>query len=87
MTDPSGDNDPKARPYPVGKMTVHPGKDEREVIFTRVFAAPRELVFRAWTEPELIRQWWGPQGYDTPVAEIDLRPGGEWKTVMRGADG
>ena len=42
----------------------------------RTFAAPREKVFQAWTDPQALKQWWGPDGYATPSVEIDLRPGG-----------
>jgi uncharacterized protein YndB with AHSA1/START domain len=60
---------------------------ERELSITRVFDAPRELVFKAWTEPEHLKQWWGPDGFTTPVCEVDLRVGGAWKIVMRFPDG
>ena len=60
---------------------------EREVILTRVFDAPRELVFKCWTEPEHLKQWWGPNGFTTPACEVDLRVGGAWKIVMRFPDG
>ena len=60
---------------------------ERELIITRVFDAPREVVFRAWTEPEHLKQWWGPRGFTNPVCEVDLRIGGAWQIVMRAPDG
>jgi uncharacterized protein YndB with AHSA1/START domain len=60
---------------------------EPELVITRVFDAPRELVFRAWTEPEHLVRWWGPNGFTTPVCKIDLRPGGVWHICMRAADG
>jgi uncharacterized protein YndB with AHSA1/START domain len=60
---------------------------ERELTLTRVFDAPRELVFRAWTEPEHLKQWWGPRGFTTPACDVDLRVGGTWKIVMRFPDG
>lgn len=60
---------------------------EREVTITRVFDAPRHLVFSAWTEPEHLKHWWGPHGFTTPVCEVDLRVGGAWKIVMRFPDG
>ena len=50
---------------------------------TRTFAPPRETVFRAWTDPEALKQWWGPPGYGTPVAEVDLRAGGRYRLGMR----
>lgn len=49
----------------------------RELVITRTFHAPRELVFKAWTDPELMAQWWGPQGVTNPICEIDPRPGGK----------
>ncbi|OGG00864.1 MAG: ATPase [Candidatus Glassbacteria bacterium RIFCSPLOWO2_12_FULL_58_11] len=59
----------------------------RELVFTRVFNAPRELVFKAWTEPEHVAQWWGPNGFTTTIYEMDVRPGGVWRFVMHGPDG
>lgn len=49
----------------------------------RTFAAPREKVFRAWTDPEELKTWWGPAGYATPMAEVDLRVGGKYRLGMR----
>jgi len=60
---------------------------EKEVVITRVFDAPRELVFRAWTDPKLMAQWWGPKGFTNPVCELDARVGGAWHIVMRAPDG
>ncbi|MEH2447796.1 MAG: SRPBCC domain-containing protein [Nostoc sp.] len=54
---------------------------------TRVFNAPRELVFKVWTDPKHVVQWWGPKGFTTRVTELDLRPGGKWRYVMIGLDG
>ncbi|MEH2007616.1 SRPBCC domain-containing protein [Nostoc sp.] len=62
-------------------------QSEREIIITRVFNAPRELVFKAWTEPKHIAQSWGPKGFTTRVTQMDLRPGGEWRYVMIAPDG
>lgn len=53
----------------------------------RVFAAPRELVWRAWTDPRQLAQWWGPRCFDNPVCELDLRPGGSLRIEMRAPDG
>lgn len=58
-----------------------------ELVTTRTFDAPRARVFEAWTRPELVRRWWGPGGFTLPVCEIDLRPGGAYRFVMRGPDG
>ncbi|MEI1375084.1 SRPBCC domain-containing protein [Nostoc sp. UHCC 0926] len=62
-------------------------QSEREIVITRVFRAPRELVFKAWTDPKHVVQWWGPKGFTTQVTELDLRPGGKWRYVMIGPDG
>src|SRR5262249_17479359 len=64
-----------------GKLT------ERTVVITRIFDAPRELVFKAWTDPVHVARWWGPKGFTNPVCEIDLRVGGELRIVMRAPDG
>ncbi|KYF67397.1 SRPBCC family protein [Sorangium cellulosum] len=58
---------------------------EQEVRMTRVFNAPRHLVFDAMTKPEHVKRWWGclSEGYSVPVCEIDLRPGGAWRFVNR----
>ena len=61
--------------------------DERDFVITRVLDAPRALVFRAWTDPAQLARWWGPSGFTTPVSEVDLRPGGAWRIVMRSPDG
>lgn len=62
-------------------------RDDREIVITRVFNAPRELVWNVWTEPKHMEQWWGPKGFTTRVIELDLRPGGQWRFVMIGPDG
>lgn len=59
----------------------------REIVTTRVVDAPRERVFRAWTDPEHLARWWGPKGFTNTFQEFDLRPGGTWRFVMRGPDG
>ena len=61
--------------------------EEQELVLTRVFDAPRELVFKAWTDPKRVAQWWGPQGFTNPVCELDARPGGAIRIHMRGPDG
>ncbi|MGC1687732.1 MAG: SRPBCC domain-containing protein [Candidatus Acidiferrales bacterium] len=58
-----------------------------EVKFTRVFDAPRGLVFKAWTDPKHVAQWWGPTGFTNPRCELDVRPGGAIRIDMRGPDG
>ena len=58
----------------------------RELTLIRTFDAPRELVFRAWTDPSLVAAWWGPRGFTNPVCEVDARPGGAIRIHMRGPD-
>jgi len=60
---------------------------ERELVVTRIFDAPVELVWKAWTEPERVMRWWGPKGYTSPAAEIDLRVGGKYLWCMRSPEG
>ena len=61
--------------------------DSLDLVIERVFDAPRELVWKAWTDPEHVAQWWGPHGMKTRVDELDLRVGGNWRYVMTGPDG
>ncbi|EST11318.1 SRPBCC domain-containing protein [Sporolactobacillus laevolacticus] len=60
--------------------------DGRELILERVFDAPRELVFKAFSESERLKQWWGPRGWKLPVCNIDFRPGGVWHYCMKCMD-
>lgn len=59
----------------------------REIVATRTFDAPRELVFDAWTRPEFVAQWWGPNGFTITTYEMDVRTGGVWHFTMHGPDG
>ena len=62
--------------------------DDRELVMTHVVAAPRALVFDAWTNPERLPHWMlGPEGWTMPVCEVDLRAGGEWHFAWRHSDG
>jgi uncharacterized protein YndB with AHSA1/START domain len=71
---------------PVGLTVTTP--TDREIVMTRVFSAPRKLVFDAWTKPELVKRWLlGPPGWTMPVCEIDLRVGGKYRFEWRGQDG
>ena len=63
------------------------GEPERELVFTRLFGAPRELVFKAFTDRHHISEWWGPNGFTTTTYEMDVRPGGQWLFTMHGPDG
>ncbi|GGE12847.1 activator of HSP90 ATPase [Marinithermofilum abyssi] len=60
---------------------------EYELVTTRIFDAPRDLVFKAWTSPVHLAQWWGPKGFTNTFQEFDLRPGGTWQFIMHGPDG
>ncbi|HTU25549.1 MAG TPA: SRPBCC domain-containing protein [Pirellulales bacterium] len=60
---------------------------ERSLIISREFDAPRELVWEAWTNPEHVKNWWGPNGFSTTTEVMDVRPGGHWKHTMHGPDG
>jgi uncharacterized protein YndB with AHSA1/START domain len=60
---------------------------ERELVLTRIIDAPRELVFRMWTDPVHLAKWWGPRDFTNPVCEIDFRPGGALRIVMRAPGG
>jgi uncharacterized protein YndB with AHSA1/START domain len=69
-------------------VTTFTTPSDREIAMTRVFDAPRRLVWAAWTDPEHVPHWMlGPEGWTMPVCEIDLRPGGAWHFVWRRGDG
>lgn len=59
----------------------------REIVVTRLLNAPRELVFKAWTNEEHLSKWWGPQGFTLTFQRFEMRPGGTWQFVMHGPDG
>src|ERR1700735_2545308 len=59
----------------------------REIVVTRVFDAPRALVFKLWTDPKHLARWWGPNGFTITNYEMDVRPGGVWRFVMHGPNG
>lgn len=61
--------------------------EQRDLIITRTFDAPRDLVWKAWTDPEHVMRWWGPQYFTSPVCKIDLRVGGKYLFCMRAPDG
>jgi uncharacterized protein YndB with AHSA1/START domain len=69
-----------------GKITLSTPSD-LEVVMTRVFNAPRRLVYEAHSKPEHIQRWWGPRGSTMTSCEMDFRPGGRWRFVLREADG
>jgi len=63
------------------------GAVEQELVITRIFDAPREQVWKAWTEPDFVKKWWGPKGFTAPVSKIDLRVGGKYLSCMRSPEG
>jgi len=67
------------------EYVIEPGK--QELMITRVFDAPRELVFKAFTDPKLVSQWLGPREYSTTVEKMEARPGGSWRFIQRNEKG
>ena len=59
---------------------------ERELVITRLFDAPRDLVFEAWTDPKHLAQWWGPRDYPAAQVKLDVRPGGAWRHCLRSTE-
>ncbi len=68
-------------------MTKSLVKENERMTVTRIFDAPRELVWKAWTDPKYVMQWWGPKGFTTPVCRMDFRVGGKFLCCMRAPDG
>jgi uncharacterized protein YndB with AHSA1/START domain len=68
-------------------MTKSTGNEVERMVVTRVFDAPRALVWKAWTDPKYVMQWWGPKGFTSPVCEMDFRVGGKFLCCMRTPDG
>jgi uncharacterized protein YndB with AHSA1/START domain len=66
-------------------ITAEPGK--QEIVITREFDAPRELVFKVCMDPKLLPEWWGPRYLTTEVDKMDVRPGGQWRFINRDAEG
>ncbi len=60
---------------------------DRELTISRLFNAPIELVWEAWTNVDHIKNWWGPNGFSNTITKMDIKPGGEWDLVMHGPDG
>lgn len=79
---------PSAETYSaIGPMSVLPGADDLEIVLTRTFSAPRDRVYAAFTKPELLREWWGPEDFSVADTRIDPRPGGRYRIVLRAPDG
>jgi uncharacterized protein YndB with AHSA1/START domain len=72
---------------PANKTNIHAEPGKQEISITREFDAPRELVFKACTDPTLVPQWWGPRSLSTEVDQMDVRPGGQWRFLNRDAEG
>src|SRR2546425_6455867 len=70
---------------PKTEYVIEPGK--QEIISTTILDAPRELVFKAYTDPKLFAQWWGPRRYEIKIDKFDSRPGGSWRGGHGGARG
>lgn len=68
-------------------MAGNRDNSDRELVMIRSFKAPRELVFRVWTDKEHVVHWWGPAGFTNTIHEMDVRPGGVWRFIMHGPDG
>ena len=68
-------------------MTTQPGPATNDLVLTRIIDAPRDKLYRCWTEPELLKQWFCPRPWTTPVVETDVRPGGSSYFLMRGPEG
>jgi uncharacterized protein YndB with AHSA1/START domain len=75
------------RSSPMADLQVVADPGTQQIVVTRSFAAPRELVFKALTDPDAVRRWWGPRDNDTIVDELEARPGGRWRFVQRSGDG
>lgn len=81
---------PEERGQAMAKATVHKMRKapaRTALVITRTFDAPREAVWKAWTETSLVKKWWGPKFFTAPVIKIDLRVGGKYLNCMRGPDG
>ena len=68
-------------------MTKGKGNETERMVVTRVFDAPRELVWKAYTDPKYVMQWWGPKGFTCPACEMDFRVGGKFLLCMKTPDG
>jgi uncharacterized protein YndB with AHSA1/START domain len=69
------------------RVDVTESTADREIALTRVFDAPRRMVWEAWTDPEQVVLWWGPKGFTTTIEQMDVSVGGMWRQVMHGPDG
>ncbi|MDB5296917.1 MAG: hypothetical protein JWO31_2900 [Phycisphaerales bacterium] len=72
---------------PAAAVPSHADVADREIVQFREYDAPRDLVYRAWTDPAHLAKWWGPRGFTTTTFSMDVSPGGVWRFVMHGPDG
>src|SRR6185437_12224157 len=72
---------PSSRPWSRSDM-VPADTQQRELVITRTFDAPRELVFQMWTDPKHLAKWWGPRDYPVGPFNMDVRPGGKWRNCL-----
>lgn len=68
-------------------MTKSAVNEQERMVVTRIFDAPRELVWKAWTDPKYVQQWWGPKGFTSPFCQMDFRVGGKFLFCMKTPDG
>jgi uncharacterized protein YndB with AHSA1/START domain len=68
-------------------VTEGASNEVERMVITRLFNAPRELVWKAWTNPQYVMQWWGPKGFTAPVCKMDFRVGGKYLVCMKSPDG
>ena len=68
-------------------MRKEDNTSDRELLISRVLNAPIDLVWEVWTDPEHLKNWWGPDGFTNTILKMDMREGGEWNLVMHGPDG
>lgn len=68
-------------------MSENTGTAKRELSISRLINAPQELVWEAWTNPEHIKHWWGPVGFESSISKMEVKTGGEWEFIMHGSDG
>jgi uncharacterized protein YndB with AHSA1/START domain len=71
----------------MSELKVTAPENEPLIVMTRILAAPRKLVWKAWTDPVHVAQWWGPRGITTKIVKLDLRPGGTWRFEHHMPDG
>jgi uncharacterized protein YndB with AHSA1/START domain len=69
------------------RTSIDADEREPELVITRIFDAPRDVVFEAWTEPGRVARWWGPRGFVTTYCDMDIRPGGAFRVCMRSPEG